>query len=79
MNKFRNWFLTALLALGGFLDFAFGLTKDFRELINLDPKDVKWMQLAIVVIGYIALKMQPPSTNPDKLQKMVFDAEKEKL
>ena len=71
MTNIKNWLLTALLAIAGVLDVGFGVITDLGAQLHIDPKVVTFVRVAIMVVGGIILKLQLPSTNPDKLQVLV--------
>src|SRR6188768_560909 len=68
MDKIKNWLLTALLAIGGVLDFTLELTKQFGELLSIPESYVKYIQLGIAISGFIILKLQPPTKKSSKLK-----------
>lgn len=78
MSKIQNWLLTAFVVIGGILDIGFGILNEFAAEMNIEPKVVTYVRFAIAIVGAVLLKLQPPSTNPDKLQKLVEKAEEKK-
>lgn len=78
ITNIKNWILTVLITIGGILDLGFGLLNDLASELAINPKIVNYVRIAIVIVGAIILKLQPPSTNPDKLQKLVEKAEENK-
>lgn len=78
LTKIKNWLLTGLIVLGGVLDLGFGFLNEFAVELGVSPKVVTYFRLGIVLVGAIILKLQAPSTNPDKLQDLVYKAEEKK-
>lgn len=74
LNKIKNWLLAAMIIVGGVLDLGFGLLNDFAVELNISPKIVGYVRIAVIVVGAIILKLQPPSNNPEKLQTLVSKA-----
>ena len=71
MNKVKNWLLTALTIIGAVADFAFGILEQIVvEDLGWSPKVVTYVRLVVVVAGALALKLQPPTRNPDKMMEL---------
>ena len=78
MNAIKNWLLPVLLTIGGILDFGFDLLTQFASTFHIPESIVNWVRIIIVIIGAIVLKLQAPSTDPQKLQELVARAKKVK-
>jgi hypothetical protein len=78
MTNIKNWLLTTLLAIAGVLDLGFGLLNDLATELSIEPKIVNYFRIAIVIVSAVILKLQAPSTNPEKLQDLVHRAQHKK-
>lgn len=66
MSKLINWFLTALVLILAILEGSFDLIQQAVVEFNLQPKIVIYIRFAILAIGAILLKLQPPSLKDAK-------------
>lgn len=78
MNKIKNWLLAALFFIGAVADLGFDFLNEVVAELGLSPKIVVVIRLIVVLAGVIKLKLEAPSTNPDKLQDLVYKAEENK-
>jgi len=76
MEKFKNWILPILITIAGAFDLVFGLMNDLAELVTIPDNYVKYLRIGALVVTAIILKLQKPSRNPAKLQKLVTEAQK---
>lgn len=78
LSKIRNWIIPILLAIGGILDFLLEGLPHLAAVFNIDPAYGKIGTVIAFLVALAIAKLQPPSTNPKKLQKLVKKAEQKK-
>jgi hypothetical protein len=66
MNKLINWLLPILVVGLTILEGSFDLIQQAVVELGLQPKIVVYVRFAILAIGAIVLKLQPPSLKKAK-------------
>lgn len=66
MNKLINWIVPILAVALAILEGTYDLIQQAVVELGLEPKIVVYVRFAILVIGAIVLKLQPPSLKKAK-------------
>lgn len=78
MNAIKNWLLPILLVVAGILDLGMGILNDFAAELSIPSNVVAWIRIIAIIVGAVILKLQAPTTNPEKLQELAARLAKKK-
>ncbi len=69
-SKIRNWALVTVLFIGAVADFGFGLVSEIQQEYDIPGRWVMLLRIAIVGCALASAKLQTPSNNPEKLERL---------
>lgn len=71
LNNLKNWWLQILAIVVALLDAGFDIINPALELLNLSDRTINFIKFAFLIGAIIRTKLEPPTKNPEKLQKIV--------
>jgi len=71
LNNLKNWWAAIVAIIVIILDLGFDAVNTFLESLSVSPKLILVLKAVFGIYALVKLKLEPPTQNPEKLQKIV--------